>query len=61
MKLTASRQEIESARLKMLEARKALEAYQNTEGYGPSSEHQRLSGKFNKAAQKYLKLSQTHP
>jgi phage regulator Rha-like protein len=59
MGLTALRQEIESARLKMLEARQALEDHEHLKGHASSTEHQRLCDVFRKAALKYLKLSDT--
>jgi len=54
-----SRQQIESARLKMLEARQALEDHERVKGYAPSSEHQKLFDVFKKATQKYLQISRT--
>lgn len=59
MKPTPSRQDIESARLRMLEARQALENYENANGRATTSEHMRLSLAFRKATQMYLKLSRT--
>lgn len=52
-----SRQQVESARLKMLGARQALENHERVKGFTNSSEHKRLSDVFRKAAQRYLKLS----
>ena len=52
-----SQQAIESARLTMLEARKALEDCEALQGFNYSYEHARLTRVFNKATQTYLKLS----
>ena len=51
------RNNIESARLRMLEARKALEDYERLKGAASSPEHTTLIRVFTKAAQTYLKLS----
>lgn len=59
MKLTSSRQDIESARLRMLRARQALEDYERANGCATTSEHIRLSFAFRRATQMYLKLSRT--
>ena len=56
-----SRQAIESARLTMLEARKALEDYERLKGAASSPEHTALIRVFTKAAQTYLKLSASQP
>ena len=53
----ASRHEIESARLRMLEARKALEDYETLKGVTSSSKHTILTQIFAKATETYLKLS----
>ena len=53
----ASRHDIESARLSMLEARKALEDYERLKGVASCYEHTRLTQAFTKATQTYLKLS----
>jgi uncharacterized protein YktA (UPF0223 family) len=53
----ASRHDIESARLSMLEARKALEDYERFKGVASCCEHTRLTQAFTKATQTYLKLS----
>jgi hypothetical protein len=53
----ASPHEIESARLRMLEARKALEDYEKLKGTAPSREHARLSRIFTNATEVYLKIS----
>jgi len=53
----ASRHDIESARLRTLEARKALEDYETLKGFASSWEHTRLTQVFAKATQTYLKLS----
>jgi hypothetical protein len=49
--------DIESARLRMLEARKALEDYETLKGFALSSEHIRLTQVFTKATKTYLQLS----
>ena len=51
--------DIESARLCMLEARKALEVYETLKGSASSGEHTRLMQAFTKATKTYLKLSAT--
>jgi hypothetical protein len=53
----ASPHEIESGRLSMLEARKALEDYETLNGAAWSREHTRLTQVFTKATETYLKLS----
>jgi len=53
----APRQEIESARLHMLEARKVLEDYESLKGFVSSGEHMRLSQVFTRATATYLKIS----
>ncbi len=53
----ASSHEIESARVRMLEARKALEDYEKLKGTASSSEHRRLTQAFTKATETYLVLS----
>jgi hypothetical protein len=53
----ASLHDIESARLGMLEARKALEDYETLKGSASSGEHTRLMQTFTKATKTYLKLS----
>ena len=55
--MMASRHDIESARLSMLEARKALEDYETLKGFVSSCEHTRLTQVFTKATETYLKLS----
>lgn len=55
--MMASPHDIEAARLRMLEARKALEDYETLRGTAPSCEHTRLTQLFTKATQTYLKLS----
>jgi hypothetical protein len=57
MSMTASPHAIESAKLSMLEARKALEDYETLNGVASSCEHTRLTQVFTKATQTYLKLS----
>ncbi len=52
-----SPQDIESARLRMVEARKALEDYEALTGFALSSEHARLTLAFIKATEIYLRLS----
>jgi hypothetical protein len=49
--------DIESARLSMLEARKALEDYERLKGVASSSQHIILTRVFTKATQTYLRLS----
>jgi len=53
----ASPQHIESARLSMLEARKALEDYEKLKGVASANEHTRLTQAFTKATETYLRLS----
>ena len=53
----ASPQDIESARLRMLEVRKALEDHETLKGVASSCEHMRLTQAFAKASNAYLKLS----
>ena len=56
-RMVTSPREIESARLSMLEARKALEDYEALKGFVSSCEHTRLTQVFTKATQTYLELS----
>ena len=53
----ASSHDVESARLSMLEARKALEDYEKLKGFLSCSEHNRLTQVFTKATATYLTLS----
>jgi hypothetical protein len=53
----ASPDEIESARLKMLEARTSLEDYERAHGVDSSLEHRTLAQEFTKASMTYLRLS----
>jgi len=53
----ASPHDIESAKLRMLEARRALEDHEKLKGYVSSSEHSKLILVFNKATKTYLWLS----
>jgi hypothetical protein len=53
----ASPHEIESARLSMLESRKALEDHERLKGFVSSGEHTRLTQEFTKATATYLKFS----
>jgi hypothetical protein len=53
----ASPHDIESARLSMLEARKALEDYETLKGFVSCSEHIRLIQAFTIATKTYLRLS----
>jgi hypothetical protein len=55
--MMASRHDIESAKLSMLEARRVLDDYERLKGFVSSSEHTRLTQVFSKATQPYLKLS----
>ena len=57
MPMIDSRKEIESARLSMLEARKALEDYETLTGFISSREHTILTQAFTKATGTYLQLS----
>jgi hypothetical protein len=52
-----SRPDIKSARLSMLEARKALEDYEILKGTAWCCEHKRLIQVFTKATGTYLRLS----
>ena len=49
--------ETESARLNMLEARKALDDYEGLNGYASAGEHTRLTQIFTKASRTYLEIS----
>ena len=53
----ASPHDVESARLRMLEVRKALEDYETLKGVASSCEHMKLTQAFAKASNAYLKLS----
>jgi len=55
--MTASLHDIESAKLSMLEARKALEDYETLKGYVSSGVHSKLILVFTKATKTYLMLS----
>jgi hypothetical protein len=55
--MMASRHDVESARLSMLEARKALENHETLKGVASSSEHAILSRVFAKTTEAYLRLS----
>jgi hypothetical protein len=55
--IMASLQDIESARLIMQEARKALEEYQNAKGFAFTPELNRLAQAFAEAAEVYRTLS----
>jgi hypothetical protein len=55
--MMASSIEIESARLSMLEAQKALQDYQDTKGFATSGELSRLTQAFAKATETYLTIS----
>jgi len=57
MSSPTSLDDLELAKLRMLEARKALDEYEETHGYGWSLEHQRLAREFSKATEVYLRLS----
>jgi len=48
--------DLELAKLNMLEARKALDEYEVTYGYGRSPELQRLEREFSKATETYLRF-----
>ena len=53
----ASKSEIESARLQMMEARQQLEDYEKSNGVGSSPEHSLLTRAFATAAKDYLRLT----
>jgi len=53
----ASPHDIESARLSMLEARKALEDYETLKGFVASVEHRMPVRVFTRATETYLALS----
>lgn len=53
----AALHEIESAKVRMLEARKALEDYETLKGFSSSGEHTRLIKVFARATEIYLRLS----
>jgi hypothetical protein len=57
MPIMATRHDIESARLSMLEARKALEDYETLKGFASSCEHTMLAKIFSKATEIFLRLS----
>ena len=57
----ASLQEIESARLIMLDAREALEEYQDAKGFAFTPELNRLAQAFAEAAEVYRTLSARKP
>ena len=54
----ASPGDIESTRLSMLEARKALEDHETLKGAASSGDHTKLLQAFTKATSIYLKLSE---
>lgn len=49
--------DIESAKVNMLEARRVLDDYETLNGFVSSCEHTRLTQEFSKAAESYLRLS----
>jgi len=53
--------EMEAARLRMLEAQKVLEDYETLKAIPLSIEHTRLKLAFTKATANYLRLSQQKP
>jgi len=55
--MMASPHDTESARLSMLEARKALEDYETLKGFVSTCEHTRLTRVFTIATETYLRLS----
>ena len=57
--IMVSSEEVEAARLSMLEARKALEDYETLKGTASSAKHITLMQAFTKATTTYLKLSQS--
>ena len=48
--------DLELAKLRMLEARKALNDYEATHGFGGSIEHEKLEREFSKATETYLEM-----
>ncbi len=52
--------DVETARLRMLEARKALEHYEKLKGFAASIEHEKLAKVFTRAAEIYLRISTAH-
>jgi hypothetical protein len=52
-----SANDVGSAKLSMLEARKVLDDYENLKGFASSCEHTKLAQIFSKAAETYLRLS----
>jgi hypothetical protein len=61
MPMMASRHDIESARLSMLAARKALEVYETIKGFAWSCEHTILTQVFTNATKTYLRLAASRP
>ncbi len=55
--LLPSHHDIESARLNMLEARKALADYEALNGFGSSAERLKLIQEFTRVSNTYLRLS----
>ncbi len=53
----ASPHDIEAAKLRMLEVRKALQDYETLRGIASSWEHKQLIQAFTKATEAYLRLS----
>ncbi len=53
----ASPQDMEFARLRMLEVRKALEEYETLNGVASTCEHMKLTQAFAKATRAYLQLA----
>jgi hypothetical protein len=56
MSFQTSPSDLDFAKLRMLEARKALDDYEEIHGYGGSREHQRLENEFSKSTETYLRL-----
>jgi hypothetical protein len=54
----SSPHDIESARLRMLEARKALGDHEKLKGFATSSEYTKLKRVFTRATETYLRLSE---
>jgi len=50
--------EVESARVQMVEVRMALDDYETLHGHASSAGHSRLTKQFNQAANTYLRMSQ---
>jgi hypothetical protein len=49
--------ELEAAKLRMVESRKALEDYEKLKGFAASIEHEKLTKIFRRFTEAYLRLS----